>query len=382
MTSIDNCAGPAGRRSWTFRMTPARGLLILLSLVAIALIAYRLVTGLGTVTNLNDKWPWGLWIVFDVMCGVALAGGGYGTALLVYVLRIETFRPIARSAMLTSLIGYLLVMAGLFLDIGQWFNFWRPVVSLGHSSVLFEVYICVSAYTLVQLLEFGEIVTERVGTRYHAFFRKILPPLLIIGIMIPTMHQSSLGGLYLLMPDKLHPLWWSPLIFLFFLLSSFFVGPAMIAVETALGGLAFGHKVPMEVLTRLIRVSGGALILYLLLKIGDLAVRDRLGMLFDGSFESVFFLLEMGLGVMVPIAISFSRLAHVRAWVVAFGVLVSAGVVLNRYDVVVTGMISSTGSVYWPAFGELAISIGLVCMGCLAYLFICENFRIIEEAAE
>lgn len=376
MSVIDNTTSFG---KWRFPMTPVRWVLVVISLIAVGLILFRLVTGLGLVTNLNDEWPWGLWISFDVMCGVALAGGGYGTALIVYVFKQEQFSSIARSAALTSLIGYLLVMVGLFLDIGQWWNFWRPLVSQGHSSVLFEVFICVSVYTSVQLIEFGEVATERIGRKYHKFFRKILPVLLVIGIAIPSMHQSSLGALYLLMVDKLHPLWWSPIIFFQFLISSFFVGPAMIAVETALAGRAFNHKVPMSVLNGLIRISGYAMLVYLALKFGSIIAEGKVSYLFEGSFESLFFWIEVGFGVIVPLIICFSPLIKRRGWVATFGALVASGVILNRYNVVVTGMVTSTGVSYWPSLPELTITIGLVAMGVLAYLFICENFRIIEH---
>ncbi|RYD03124.1 hypothetical protein N752_21245 [Desulforamulus aquiferis] len=178
-------------QGWSFKMTPIRKLLILLAIICTVVAIFRLVTGLGIVTNLSDEWPWGLWIGFDVLTGVALAGGGYFTAIIVHVLHKDKYHAIARSAMLTSLLGYLLVMAGLFLDIGQWFNFWRPFVSWGHTSVLFEVFWCVSCYTTIQVLEFGEIFTEKVGVKWHNAFKSAMPFLLIIGIIFPTLHQSS-----------------------------------------------------------------------------------------------------------------------------------------------------------------------------------------------
>ncbi|MEW6696740.1 MAG: NrfD/PsrC family molybdoenzyme membrane anchor subunit [Bacillota bacterium] len=372
-------ASHAEAQKWSFKITPIRVLLLLLSAVATAIIVYRLVTGLGTVTNLSDEWPWGLWIGFDVLCGVALAGGGYGTALIVHVLHRDYFQPIARSAMLTSLIGYLLVMAGLFLDIGQWFNFWRPFVSWGHSSVLFEVFWCVSCYTTVQILEFGEIATERIGTKFHNMAKAALPVLMIVGIIFPTLHQSSLGGLYLLMVDKLYPLWWSPIIWLFFLISSFFVGPAMICVETTLAGRAFNHWIPIPILQKLIRISGYAMILYLVLKIFDLMNRGVFGLMFSGTYEANWFLVEMIIGIIIPIFIAFSGYSATRSGLFTFGVLVSLGVVLNRMNVVITGMIRSTGVSYVPSAAEFIVSAGLVAMGVLAYCFIVENFRILEH---
>ncbi|MEW6064907.1 MAG: NrfD/PsrC family molybdoenzyme membrane anchor subunit [Bacillota bacterium] len=364
---------------WKFTMTPARKVLLLLAGLAIVVAVYRLATGLGTATNLNDKWPWGLWIGFDVLTGVALAGGGYGTAIIVHVLHRNQYHAIARSAMLTSMLGYLLVMAGLFMDIGQWFNFWRPFVSWGHASVLFEVFWCVSCYTTVQVLEFGEIVTEKVGTKYHNIFKKALPVLLIVGIIFPTLHQSSLGALYLIMVDKLYPLWWSPYIGLLFLMSSFFVGPAMTCIETALAGKAFKHEVPIHVLRGLVRIAGVFMILYLALKFYDLANRGVIGLMFKGNLEGNMFLLEIVLGVIIPIFIAFSGMSNTRKGLITFGVLVSGGVIFNRMNVVFTGMSAALGGWYFPSVMEWAFSIGLVAIGCLAYCFIAENFNILEH---
>lgn len=364
---------------WKFTMTSTRKVMLLLAALAIVIMGYRLATGLGTTTNLNDKWPWGLWIGFDVLTGVALAGGGYGTAIIVHVLHRNKYHAIARSAMLTSLLGYLLVMVGLFMDIGQWFNFWRPFVSWGHSSVLFEVFWCVSCYTTVQVLEFGEIFTEKVGTKYHDMFKKALPVLMIVGIVFPTLHQSSLGALYLIMVDKLYPLWWSPYIGLLFLLSSFFVGPAMICVETALAGKAFNHEIPVSVLRGLVRISGTFMVIYLAIKLYDLANRGVFNLMFKGNLEGNMFLIEIILGVAIPIFIAFSGMSSTRKGLVTFGVLVSGGLVLNRMNVVFTGMSAALGGWYFPSIMEWAVTIGLVCIGCLAYLFIVENFNILEH---
>ncbi|SHK09439.1 NrfD/PsrC family molybdoenzyme membrane anchor subunit [Desulforamulus aeronauticus] len=362
---------------WKFTMTTARKILILLAGLGVVCMLYRLATGLGSATNLNDQWPWGLWIGFDVLTGVALAGGGYGTAIIVHVLHRNKYLAIARSAMLTSLLGYLLVMAGLFMDIGQWFNFWRPFVSWGHTSVLFEVFWCVSCYTTVQVLEFGEIVTEKVGTKYHNFFKKALPVLMVLGIIFPTLHQSSLGALYVIMVDKLYPLWWSPYIGLMFLMSSFFVGPAMICVETALAGKAFKHEVPISVLRGLVRIAGVFMILYLGLKFYDLAARGVVNLIFAGNLEGNMFMAEIILGVMIPVYIAFSSMSNTRKGLITFGILVSGGLIFNRMNVVFTGMSAALGGWYFPSIMEWAVSIGLISIGCLVYCFIAENFNIL-----
>lgn len=364
----------AAKKKWTFKMTPVRKVLVGMAAICLFVIGYRLAFGLGNATNLNDQWPWGLWIGFDVLTGVALAGGGYSTALIVHILHRDQFQSIARSAMLTSLLGYLLVMGGLFLDIGRWFNFWRPFVSWGYHSVLFEVFWCVSLYTLVQVLEFSEIATEKVMKTWHCKIKKIMPVLLIIGVLLPTLHQSSLGGLYVIEVGKLHPLWWSMLLPPFFLMSSFFVGPAMISVETSLAGKAYDHKIPLSVMRGLIKISGTMMVIYLALKIGDLIYRDAFKWIFSGTMEGNMFLLEIVVGVIIPIIICFSSLSSTRKGLVAFGTLTVLGVILNRMNVVFTGMSDSLGGNYFPSVMEWVISIGLVSIGVLAYMFIVDNF--------
>jgi Ni/Fe-hydrogenase subunit HybB-like protein len=367
---------------WKFAISPARLALLVLALLGVSVILVRFITGFGLVTNLNDDWPWGLWITFDVLIGVALAGGGYFSALIVHVLHRDRYLPISRSAMLTSLIGYLLVLAGLGVDIGQWFNFWRPFVSWGYSSVLFEVFLCISAYTTIQLLEFGEILTERVGVKWHSFFKKIMPVLIVTGIIFPTLHQSSLGGLYLIAVDKLHPLWWSPLLPAFFFMSSFFVGPAMICVESTLAGRAYQHRVPVDVLRGLGQIGGVMMIVYFAFKMYDLISRGNFSLMFQGSLEANLFLVEIVIGIIIPIIMIFSQVTKSHQGLFIYGLLVSAGVVLNRVDVSLVGMAGQAATSYFPTIWEFATSIGFIAIGCLLYCFIVDNFRILghEEA--
>ncbi len=367
---------------WKFRMTPMRWVFTGIAAVAIAIILVRFVLGLGATTNLNDQWPWGLWISFDVLLGVALAGGGYGVALIVYVLRRDKFYPIARSAMLTSLLGYIVVVLGLLIEVGQWFNFWRPYVSWGHASVLFEVFWCISCYTLIQVLEFCEVGTEKVFKGAHKYLKKAMPVMLIIGITLPTLHQSSLGQLFYLFVGKVNPLWWSAFLPLFFLLSSFFVGAGMIIIESTLAGKALSHKVDISVLRGLAKISGGAMVLYLIFKIVDMVVRGTFANVFAFDLPSILFLSELVFGVIIPIIIAFSSLSSTRKGLIWFAVLNVSGVILNRFDVVFTGMgtyLNQYGGHYFPAWTEVIVSLGLVSIACLAYLFIAENFNILEH---
>ena len=390
--SFENCCTvKLAFDQWSFRVTPIRLLLLGLLAGAGVVIILRLILGLkgeipllgGTITNLSDDWPWGLWIGFDVLCGVALAGGGYATALIICILHNDKLKPVLRATMLTSLIGYILVVVSLFVEIGRWWNFWRPFTNPGLDSVLFEVFICISLYTVVQTLELCEIITEKVFRIFHRFFVFIMPFLLCVGVMLPTLHQSSLGALYLMMDGKLHPLWYSPYIFAFFFLSSFFVGPAMIAVESVVTYGAYKHLAPLPVLRTLARIGGAIMLVYLVLRFADLAYHDKLGLMWDGiwegNYENLAFLAEIGIGLILPLCIVFTSLVNYRFWIIVYGLLTVFGVVLNRMNVVITGMMRSTDSVYIPAWTEFLVTFGLVAGGILAYMFLCENFNILGD---
>ncbi len=368
---------------WTFRMTPYRAVLFAIVAVFLGVAAYRLLYGLGAATNLNDEWPWGLWIGFDVLTGVAIAGGGFSTAFIVHILHKHKYEPIARAALLTSLIGYLLVMGGLFFDIGRYYNFWRPFVYWGHHSVLFEVFWCVSLYTTVQVLEFGHIAFERIkAEKIKALFDKMLPALFIIGVMLPTLHQSSLGSLYIITVDRLYPTWWSMLIPVFFLTSAVFVGPAMVTFEGWMSAKAykrdFVHEMP--VLSSLVKVSAWLLLFYFILKCVDLSYRGAWDYVFNGTLQGNFFIVEMLFGVLVPMVMYFTpSIRNSVGGIVSASVLVVAGVVFNRMNVVFTGMAPAAGGTYFPSWMEWTITVGLIAAGVLLYCFIVENFAIFHE---
>jgi Ni/Fe-hydrogenase subunit HybB-like protein len=210
----------------------------------------------------------------------------------------------------------------------------------------------------------------------------VMPFLLILGVVLPTLHQSSLGALYLMMESKLHELWFSPYIFIFFLLSSFYIGPAMIAVESIVSRAAYKHVTPLPILRTLAKISGCVMLVYLFLRFADLAFHGKLPLLWEGSFESYAFLLEIGAGLILPLMIVFSPLVNYRFFIILYGFLAVFGVILNRMNVVVTGMWSSTEGNYIPAVTEVLVTVGLVTGGILAYMFFCENFNILGDETE
>lgn len=368
-------------KNWSFRITPFRLILLALVLIAAAAALYRIVFGLGAVTNLSDDWPWGLWIGFDLLSGIALAGGGFSTALIVHVLHKDKYLPIARAALLTSLIGYIIAMVSLFLDIGRWFNFWRPFFFWGFHSVLFEVFWCISLYTTVQVLEFGDIFFEKVKfPALKKILGKLMTPLLIIGIVLPTLHQSSLGSLYIVAVDRLNPLWWSMIIPFFFVWSAFFLGPAMVTIEGTLAARAYNRTPELPIFKDLTRITLWMLIVYFIVKIGDLLYRGVLSTAFNGSFESNMFLIEMIVFVLLPIIMYAIPSIRGKLWgVVTSSALVVVGVIFNRANVVFTGMAKSVGASYFPSIWEWLITIGMWSALVLAYCFIVENFPILPK---
>ncbi len=384
--SAPAAVAPRVHRPWTFRMTEVRIALLALAGLGAGVALYRLVFGLGAATNLSDRWPWGLWVWWDVLTGVALAGGGYSTALLVHFLGRERWRAVERGAFLTSLLGYLMVVTGLILDLGRWPNAWRAFLFWAGNphSVMFELIWCVGGYTVVQLVEFGYIFVERVrAPRLARVLSTIYVPLLIVGIILPFMHQSALGSLYVIGKGRLDPLWWSMLLPLLFLMSSFFVGPAMVTVESFLSARAHGRRPPVPVLEEMVRLAGGVMVAYLVLRVGDLAFRGELPGLFEGSVRSGLFLVEVGLGVLVP-AVMFllPRVRRTRAGLATAASLAVLGVALNRANVVFAGMAAAAGGAsYVPYWMEFAVTIGLIATGVLAYLFVTENFAILPEEA-
>ena len=209
----------------------------------------RVMYGLGGSTNLSDKFPWGIWIGFDVMCGVGLAAGGFTLVAMVHIFNIEAYKPVLRPAILTAFLGYTLVVVGLLFDLGRPDRLWHPLVMWNPHSVMFEVGWCVTLYTTVLALEFSPLVLERLGWKKAlGWIRTALIPLVIVGVILSTLHQSSLGSLYLIVPHKLHPLWYTPLLPVFFFVSALTVGLAMTIFESWHSSKAFGRQLELPLL--------------------------------------------------------------------------------------------------------------------------------------
>jgi Ni/Fe-hydrogenase subunit HybB-like protein len=349
-------------------LTPWRVLLGILLSVGAVIVIFRFAFGLGSVTNLSDEMPWGIWVGFDILAGIGLAAGGFIMAAAVYVFGLERYRPLLRMSILTALLGYLLFITGLILEIGRPWNIWRCIVDHNFHSPLFEIAWCVMLYTTVLLLEFSQVVWERLGWhRMEGFLHRVLAPLVIIGVLLSTLHQSTLGTLFTIVPNKLHPLWYSPILPVHFFLSCLAAGLAMICFEGFLSWRFLGHPPRLDLLPNLARVMALILVVYFVFRIEDLALRDALRYAFSPGMPALLFWLENLLFVVVPVLIVFrtARRMTTRALFVASFCAV-LGFIMHRFNVAVSGMqlIHETG--YFPTWQELVISMTLIALGFIA----------------
>ncbi|MEW5957043.1 MAG: NrfD/PsrC family molybdoenzyme membrane anchor subunit [Chloroflexota bacterium] len=345
-------------------------ILVVLMAIGLATAIIRFINGLGAISNLSDGRGWGLWISFDLYCGVALAAGGFTLAAMVYIFNLKKYYPIVRSAILTAFLGYVMVILALMVDLGQPWRIWHILIYWNPHSPLFEVGWCVLLYTTVLALEFSPNVFERFNmqTPLH-LVRAIQIPLIITGIILSTLHQSSLGSTLLLMPDKIHPLWFTPILPILFFLSAVTVGLAMVIFEASLGSKGLGHPVDLDILAGLGRMLPYLLGLYLLVRLGDLLAAGELGYIFTSGLYSVLFLVEIVGGVILPLILfALPAVRQSRTALFWSALLVVLGLVLNRFNVSLVALAPRPGVVYFPHPLEFAISISVVAAGILAYI--------------
>ena len=341
--------------------------LVFLFIMALAVCAtyVRFAKGLGPSTNLSNQFPWGIWIGFDVLCGVMLAAGGFTLTAAVHILNIKRLRAIVRPTILTAFLGYLLVCVALMFDLGKPYNIWHPLIMRNPHSVMFEVAYCVMLYTAVLALEFSPIVLERFHLEKPLeVIRAVMIPLVIFGVILSTLHQSSLGTLYLIVPEKLHPFWYSPLLPVFFFLSAIAVGLAMTIFESSMSSKYFGQQLELPIIQELGRVLLVVLSVYGILRFEDLLHRGVLPLLFQRSYETYLFWLELVLALILPLTLlAQKRIRTTAGGLYLIAVLVVLGFITNRLNVSITGLESSAGVRYIPKWTELAITAAIIAGG-------------------
>ncbi|HLK66101.1 MAG TPA: Ni/Fe-hydrogenase cytochrome b subunit [Bryobacteraceae bacterium] len=364
------------------RITVWRVIFAVILLAGLYATYLRVFYGLGGSTNLSDQFPWGIWIAFDVMCGVGLAAGGFTLVAIVHIFRIERYHPVLRPAILTAFLGYSLVVVGLLYDLGRPDRLWHPLVMWNPHSVMFEVAWCVTLYTTVLFLEFLPVVFEKFGLHKPlAWIHRISVPLMILGVLLSTLHQSSLGTLFLIVPEKLYPLWYTPILPLLFYVSAIAVGLAMTIFESWHSSRAFGRALELPLLASLARVLAVVMSVYLWIRFLDLSHRHVFGLLSQNRIETWLFGLEIALMAVPTVLLYQSKIRLRPGALYACAVMVVFGFIANRLNVGTTGLEAGSGTHYIPKWSEVAITLSIVAAGFAIFRLIAQYFPIFEEAS-
>jgi Ni/Fe-hydrogenase subunit HybB-like protein len=369
-------------------LTPFNVITGVIMAVGITLIVIRFAFGLSSVTNLSQAYPWGIWIGFDVVTGVAFAGGAYVITFAVHILKLKKFEPIVRVTVLNGFLAYVFYAGALLLDLGRPWNVVNPIIgnSFGLSSVLFLVAWHFMLYMICEFLEFSPTVAEWLGWNR---VRKVLVGLstgaVIVGITLSTLHQSGLGAMFLLAPTKIHPLWYSHNIPVLFFVSSIFAGISMILVEGFFTKKAFkdriGHKLHAahdSITIGLAKGAVGALFAYFFIKVIDF-VHYRLWEQLSG-FYGAWYLMEIFGFIVLPTVLFYvgikknnARLVEVTAFVTGLGVII------NRLNISVIAFKWYEAHRYFPSWGEIVVTMAIISMELWVFRWVINRMPVYEE---
>lgn len=365
--------------------TPFTLLLVLFMLAGGALLVIRLVKGLGAVTNLNDRFPWGLWIGVDVLGGVAMAAGGFLIAGAVHVLKMKKYRVIVRPAILNAFFGYALAATAISLDIGVPWRIWHPMVMWQIHSIMWVVAIHVVLYTSTLATESSPMFFEKFGMEGAAkFVEKIIFPVALFGVLLSLLHQSSLGAVYLIVPAKLSPFWYNTQVPTLFLASAIMMGLSMVSFETIVSGWAFKHKTDVSVLSGLARGTLIAGFVYFAMKLWYLSKGPGFAAAFNGSMEANMYVLEMAVGVVAPVLLYLAKPIRENINSIFFvNILVISGVLLNRLNVSIFGMYrdqAARGASYFPSWMEFVVTLAFISFAIVGFKVCAKYLRLFPEA--
>lgn len=372
-------------------ITPAMWVMLGMMALAAFFAFQRYAYGIGAVSDLSNAYGWGFWISFDLYCGVALGSGAFTIVAIVEIFDLEEFHPLVRPSVLTGFIGYVMVIIALMVDLGQPLRIWHMMVYQNHTSILFEIGLCVMLYTTTLAIEFAPVFFEGINQKKLAqTFRRILFPFAILGVTLSTLHQSSLGSMLIIEPYKLHPLWWTPILPVLFFVSAVNVGLGMIIFESTLSSKAFHRGLETHLLKKLALADVYVLILYLVIRFTQLGLDGKFKYLFTSGKMSVLFWAEILIGSVIPIII-FSRKEWRENHKTLFigSVFVVFGLMFGRFNVSwfaikhadpMTYVPSFMSKVtYMPTFSEVSISFGIVAAGVLAFNLAAKYLPLFED---
>jgi Ni/Fe-hydrogenase subunit HybB-like protein len=350
-------------------LTPFNLISVPIILAAAVILYFRFTQGLSSVTNLSQDVPWGLWIGFDVVTGVAFAGGAYVITFLVYILGQGKYHPIVRVTVLNGFLAYVFYAGALLLDLGRPWKVINPIIgnSFGVSSVLFLVAWHFMLYMMAAFLEFSPAVAEWLGMRrLRRWLAGLTVGAVIFGVTLSMLHQSGLGALYLMAKGKIHPLWYSEFIPLLFFVSSVFAGLSLVIFEGTISRRVFRARISEdhdthhdEIVLGLSKICAGTMFAYLFLKILDLVHGQKLELL--ATPMGHWYLLEVVGFVIVPMAL-FTEAVRWRSQMLCKigAVLTLVGILLNRLNVTIIGFKWDLAVRYVPTVYEVVVTLGVI----------------------
>lgn len=374
------------------RLSPL--VMVLLTLMGIAFVVamIRYIYGIGAISDLSYSYPWGFWISFDLFTGVAIGSGAFVMAATVYIFELKEFQPLLKPSVLTGFLGYIMVVIALLVDLGHPERIWYMMIHWNHTSVLLEIGICVMSYLAVLAIEFAPVAFE--GLKWQNFahlIHKFIMPFVILGVVLSTLHQSSLGSLLLIQPAKLYPLWWTPILPILFFISSISIGLAMIIFESSISSRYFHRGLEIHLLEKLARTIPIVLVIYLILRFSQLAIASELQYLFNSGLMSLLFWAEIIVGAVTPLILfSIKRIRQSPTGLLSGAIILLVGMILNRFDVswfavrhpdpltyIPTFMASNAH--YIPSLPEISISVGIFSFGILAFGLVARYLPLFED---
>ena len=376
------------------RLNPLVIVLGALAGIAFVIAMVRYATGIGAISNLSNSYPWGFWISFDLFTGVAISSGGFLMAGTVYILQLKQFKPLLRPSVLTAFLGYIMVVVALLVDLGHPERIWYMMIHMNGTSVLLEIGICVMTYLTVLAIEFAPVVFEGIKMQKIAhFIHRFIMPFVILGVVLSTLHQSSLGSLLLIEPAKLYPLWWTPILPVLFFISALSIGLAMIILESSLSARYFHRGLETHLLEKLAKAIPVVLVVYALVKFGELTLAGDLKYLFTSGMMSALFWAEIIIGVLTPIILfSIKQVRQSGNGLLIGAIVVLVGMILNRFDVSwfavkhpdpLTYLPTFMGNVkYIPTLPEVLLSVGIFSAGILAFGLAAKYLPVFEDETE
>ncbi|HEY5158485.1 MAG TPA: Ni/Fe-hydrogenase cytochrome b subunit [Anaerolineales bacterium] len=361
--------------------------------IAFIIAMVRYANGIGAISNLSNAYPWGFWVSFDLYTGIAISSGAFVLTSIVYIFELEQFRPLIRPTLLTGLLGYIMEVIALLVDLGHPERIWHYFIYQNFHSWLLAIGLYVMIYATIMLVEFTPAIFERFKLqKWATLIKRFMKPLVILGAVLSTLHQGSLGAVLLIQPAKLYPLWWTPILPILFFISAISIGLAMTIFESSLSSRYFHRGLEIHLLEKLAKGIPIVLVVYAVVRFTQLGIAGDFQYLFNSGPMSFLFWAEIMIGVVVPIILfSFKRVRQSGKGLLIGAVIVLLGMILNRFNVSwfavqhpdpITYLPTFMSQVhYLPSLTEVLLSIGIFSAGILAFGLAVKYLPVFEDEA-